>query len=211
MLRCGMNLQAIDLECNQCQKCAGKSKLIYPFTRDLYNSDDLVMAIKNYIESQTGCTCEKTKIDKNPDLEVYNSRNELICRIEAKYLEGQAFMASRKYIGLYPRETLVVDTPKLLSYFHCKENDRRSGKNIPIFIVWKIDRPCDDIGGIAVFQEIDVLKEIYTRVGEKRYFRRRSASTDYVNRAKMGITDKYHFSLRECRPVEELIDEVNAL
>ena len=211
MLKCGMNLQSVNLACGPCKKCLGKSKLVYPFKRDLYNSDDLVMAIKKYVELNTTCTCSKTQIDKNPDLEVYNGNHDLICRVEAKYLEGQAFMASLKYIGLYPRETLVVDEPKLLSYFRCKENDRRAGKQIPIFIVWQFDRPCDDIGGIAVFQEIDVLKEIYTRVGAKRFFQRRSAATDYTNRMKLGITKKYHFSIKECRPIEELIDEINSL
>ena len=36
----------------------------------------------------------------------------------------------------------------------------RKGREVPIFIVWKFDKPCDDVGGIAVFQEIDELERL---------------------------------------------------
>lgn len=113
-------------------------------------------------------------------------------------------MKSKHYVGLEPRETLVVDAPKLLSYFECKQNDRDNGKNIPIFVVWKFDRYCDDIGGITVFQEIDTLRQIYNEHREERYLQRRTAANDFQNGRQLGITQKYHYSIRECEPIENL-------
>lgn len=216
MLSCKVNLRTLDdnnLQCGACRKCAGKSILNYPFARDLRNSEDLVRELQDYITRNTGYTCKPTEIDKNPDINVYRdaSCQELLCRIEAKYLEGQAFMKSKDYLGLHAKETLVVDEPKLKSYIQCKADDRKNGKEIPIYVVWKFDRPCDDVGGIAVFQEIDELERLYKSHGEKRAFRRRQGENDCQNGRNMGIKDKYHFSIRECEPIENLIPIIRTL
>lgn len=209
MLSCRVNLENLsdtDLECRDCRKCTGSSKLDYPFERDLLSSDDLVLELMRYVETNTGYKCQKTTIDKNPDINVYRDSTcqELICRIESKLLEGQAFMKAKEKFGLYAKETLVVDEPKLLSYFQCKENDRNVGKDIPIYVVWKFDKPCEDVGGIAVFQEIDELKRLYRLHGYARAFTRKTGSNDFKDGIKMGVTDKYHFSIRECEPIEKL-------
>lgn len=216
MLECEVNLKCLedkDLECGSCKKCTGKSKLDYPFEKDLLNSDDLVKEIKKYVMDNTEYICAKTTVDKNPDINVYKdaSCEELVCRIEAKFLEGQAFMASKKTVGLYPKETLVIDEPKLQSYLQCKANDRENGKEIPIFVVWKFDKPCDDVGGITVFQEIDELERLHRLYGYARAFCRQEGKNDYVNGVRMGVIDKYHYSIRECEPIEALISKIKAI
>lgn len=212
MLHCSpVDPQRIPLSCGTCNKCLGKSKLDYPFSRDLFNSDDLVQELMRFVSETTGFVCEPTTIYKNPDINVWDCDHNLVCRVEAKYLSDQAFMNAKKYINLFPREALAVDEPKLLSYFNCKEADYLAGKNIPIFVVWQYDRPCEDIGGITVFQEIDILKQVYSDCGPSRAFERKSSFNDYQNGAKMGITKKYHFSIRECNPIEALPPRILAL
>ena len=209
MLKCyPVNPDGIALPCGDCSKCLGKSKLDYPFDRDLYHSDGLVREIIRFVQAATGYVCERTEEYKDPDLNVLDQAGRLVCRIESKYLEGQAFMRSMRYIHLWPRETLAVDEPKLLSYFNRKARDRDLGKDIPIFVVWQFDRPCEDIGGIAVFQEIDVLRQIYERNGEARGFERKTSYNDYRDGEKLGITKKYHFSIRECEPIEALPNRI---
>lgn len=216
MLECKVkvpNLTKYNLDCGQCNTCQPVSKLIYPFDRDLITSDDFVRELMKYIQDNTNCFCEKTKIYKNPDIDVYSDKEKtnLICRVEAKFLEGKAFVKSKTYMGIAAREVLVVDKPKLLSYFQCKSNDKSNGKNIPIYVAWKFDRPCKDIGGITVYQEIDRLKEIYDEYGSKREFERKTTQSDIKDGNKMGITAKYHFSVRECKPIEEIILEISNL
>lgn len=216
MLDCRVSLRRItdsDLECGLCRKCLGVSKFDYPFEKDLRNSDDLVQELIAYIEAYTPYVCKTTTVHKYPDINVFSDSDctRLICRVEAKYLEGQAFMQAKQRIGLYPKETLIVDYPKFLSYMECKEQDRNSGMDIPIYIVWKFDRPCEDVGGIAIFQEIDVLYEIVREYGNGRAFQRRSSFNDYTDGARLGIVDKYHFSIRECEPIELLIDTIKRL
>ncbi len=211
MLSCPIDPRYIRLSCGECLKCGGRSILNYPFDRDLFNSDDLVAAIIKYITATTGYRCERTNIHKYPDINVFSPNGSLICRIEAKYLEGQAFMTAKRYIGLYPRETIVVDEPKLVSYFSRKNEDRAQGRNIPIFVVWKVDRPCDDIGGIAIFQEIDTLQQIYIAKGDQRKFQRGAAFNDYCNGRELGVREKYHFSIRECEPIDQLPARIRSL
>ena len=213
MLSCKVNLSELsdeNLKCGTCHKCDGKSKLDYPFDRDLANSDDLVIELMKYVEENTSLKCKRTENEKNPDINVYkdSSCRELICRIEAKFLEGQAFMKAKDRLGLYAKEALVVDEPKLQSYFKCKENDRMNGKEIPIYVVWKFDKPCEDVGGIVVFQEVDELQRLYRLYGYARAFRRRTSKNDYKNGTQMGIIDKYHFSIRECEPIEKLVNKI---
>lgn len=222
-LKCGISLTTLsdkDIECGLCDICIAKSRLNYPFNRDLKTSQQLVAALKSHIEANTAYKCKDTQVDKNPDIVVFDivdaakPKGVLVCRVEAKMLEGYAFMKSEQLLAdhLKPKETLVIDEPKLISYFECVKNDLKNhGKSVPIFIVWKFDRPCADFGGITVFQEILILKDIYQKRGKNRKFERKTVETDIVSGVKRGITTKYHFSLRECRPIEELIQEINSI
>jgi hypothetical protein len=120
-------------------------------------------------------------------------------------------MKSESTIGLKPKEALVVDEPKLDSYVKCKQEDRKKGKNIPIFIVWKFDKPCSDLGGITVYQEVDRLERIRQQCGRVRAYERKMAENDFNNGIKMGVTRKYHFSIRECEPIETLPKKIAEL
>lgn len=207
MLTCNIRpslLKDEDLLCGDCRICAGQSKFDYPFQKDLRNSDDLVRELIEYITIMTRLRCARTEIDKNPDINVFDNEGNIVCRVEAKYLEGQAFMKSKSMIGLRPKEAIVIDEPKLDSYLLCKNLDYSKGKNIPIFVVWKFDRPCADIGGITVFQEVDELNRLRGIYRRSRAYQRRSAANDYNNGIKLGVTSKYHFSIRECEPIELL-------
>ena len=219
MLRCNIDLSSLtqaDFICGDCKSCEPTSALNYPFERDLTTSNELVNALYTLIEKNTNYKCKEPEVVKNPDIRVVDVTNDdrIICRVEAKYLEGKAFMKTKEKLvdKLEPKETLVVDEPKLLSYFECKKNDFKNyNRSIPIYVVWKFDRPCAYFGGITVFQEIDVLKRIYNERGRNRAFERKTADSDIVKGQKLGITAKYHFSLRECRPIEELIPEILAI
>ncbi len=211
LLNCNIgDLNKINYECGNCKTCNPTSNLVYPFERNLTTSETLVEELKYSIEKNTNYRCEPTTILKNPDICVINKNNDkIICRTEAKYLEGKAFMKAEKILGLKPKETLVVDGPKLISYFECDENDfKELGYHVPIFIVWKFDRPCQDIGGICVYQNIDVLHTIYRQKGYERTFTRQRGEGDIVSRFELGIRDKYHFSIKECKPIENLISEI---
>ena len=210
MLTCHVNPSLIPLECNNCHICQARSKLDYPFNKNLSDSDGLVAEIMNFVTVRTGYRCKRTTVHKNPDIDVYDNTGRIICRIEAKYLEGYAFMKSLQQVNLFPRETLVVDSPKLDSYIQRKAADLAAGNNIPIFVVWKFDRPCRDIGGIAVFEEIDALNAIRCQYPE-RSFERKSAFNDYRYGNKLGITSKYHYSIRECKPIGDLPAMISAL
>ena len=61
---------------------------------------------------------------------------------------------------------------------------------------------------LTVFQEVSVLEQIKKRKGNGRYFQRRTGRGDLVDGHQLGITGKYHFSICECRPIEELIGEI---
>jgi hypothetical protein len=214
MLFCHIkDLKTVNYECGDCNACNPKSKLVYPFGKDLITSKDFVNKLSAFIEKHTPYRCEETTVLKNPDICVLDIRNgnKLICRAEAKYLEGKAFMKSEKRLEdpLKPKETLVVDEPKLISYFECYKKDfERYGYYIPIFIVWKFDRPCPDIGSIAIYQSINVLQNIYQQKGNKRTFKRQSGDGDIIGEKHLGIVDKYHFSIKECKPIEELPNEI---
>lgn len=174
----------------------------------------LVAELKKFIMEMTGLKCVDTDVHRNPDIMVLGDNDNLIARIEAKYLEGKAFMkvGEKLKAPLYPKEALVVDEPKLKSYFKCKEEDmQKYDKNIPIFVVWKYDRPCADVGGICIYQEVDELKRIYDEKGSFRAYRRQTGQGDYVDGKRMGVIDKFHFSITECKPIEKLPSELNAL
>lgn len=213
-LHCNIDLHHLSdwsKPCGACNICQPTSALTYPFARDLLNSQMLVQKLKKYISESTGLTCRDTDIDSNPDILVYDKNERLIARVEAKYLEGKAFMKVAQKIGepLYPKETLVVDEPKLISYFHCKERDRQQyARDIPIFVVWQFDRPCADVGGISIYQEVDLLKKIYDKKGMLRKYARRTGQGDYVNSVRLGVIDKVHYSITECEAIETLPGEI---
>lgn len=214
MLICNMGLASAPsklFQCGTCTTCSPTSALKYPFDRDLRTSEQLVDALSKLIESGTGLTCREPERVKWPDMRVVDvsKRDYLVCRVEAKLLEGKAFVKASSIVGLQPKETLVVDEPKRLSYFDCKKNDSHScGRSVPIYVVWKFDRPCSDIGGIAVFQEVDKLRSIYEGFGVRRRFERKTADGDVVGGVKLGVTRKYHFSIRETLPIEELVPAI---
>lgn len=201
------------LECGPCKICVARSILEYPFKRDLATSEDLVNELIKHINDNTQFQCRRPGNVKYPDIEVWSDSHggHLICRVEAKMLEGYAFMKAAEKLtdSLKPKETLVVDAPKLRSYFSCKAEDLSiQHRDIPIFVVWKFDRPCADVGGITVFQEVSELRTIYENKGISRAFERKTVATDMFNGKKYGITAKYHFSLRECKPIEQLIPAI---
>jgi len=213
MLSCHIDIErTLDkvFDCGDCNKCQPTSALNYPFSKDLKNSNDLVNELMTYIEANTMLKCFEPEQHKNPDIRAIDiTLNDfLVCRIEAKYLEGKAFVKASENIGLRAKETLVVDEPKLLHYFECKKNDyKKYNREVPIFVVWKFDRPCNDIGGITVYQEIDNLENIYKN-NQNRFFERKSAQNDYVNGEKKGITRKYHYSIKETKPFWQMLPEI---
>lgn len=197
--------------CGMCNICQPKSALRYPFERDLMNSKMLVNELKKIITETTGLKCSDTDVHQNPDILVLDESNNLIARVEAKYLEGKAFMKVAQMIEdpLQPKETLVVDEPKLKSYFDCKAQDQQTyNKDIPIFIVWKYDRPCADVGGICIYQEVNELHRIYNEKGASRTYRRKTGQGDYVDGRRLGVIDKFHFSITECKPIEQLSEDI---
>jgi hypothetical protein len=205
-LYCNLELDKLtdmQIECGNCKICLPESNLIYPFDRDLQSSEMLVNELIKLIDEKTQLVCRKTEVLKYPDLSVCTKSGKLVCRVEAKYLSGKAFMKVKEMLGdnLHPKETLVLDEPKLISYFECSHNDRRNGA-IPTFIVWKFDRPCKDVGGITVYQNLDVLEKIYLEKKGLRKFRRKTGIGDHIGNRRIGIIDKYHFSIRECKPIE---------
>lgn len=214
MLRCNMDLATAPREvfqCGTCTTCRPTSALNYPFPKDLKNSGQLVDSLRKLIESGTGLICRNPEQVKWPDLKVVDgaSGDLLVCRVEAKLLQGKAFMKALSMVGLQSKETLAVDEPKLLSYFECKESDAHAcRRSVPIYIVWQFNRSCSDIGGITVFQEVDELRNIYNKFGAQRRFERETADGDVVGGVKLGVTRKYHFSIRETLPIEELVPAI---
>jgi len=209
-LRCRADLQNLtnwSKPCGACNICLPQSALKYPFERDLVTSKMLVAELKTYISTSTGLICSDTGTYKNPDIVITDKMGKLIARIEAKLLEGKAFMKAAQILKdpLFPKETLVVDEPKLKSYFECKQRDLNNYKrNVSLFVVWKYDRPCADVGGICIYQEADVLKRIYEQKGASRKYTRITGQGDFIDGQKIGIVDKFHFSITECLPIEQL-------
>jgi len=209
-LNCNINIDEFskgNKGCGGCNICQPYSALIYPFERDLANSEMLVKELERFIQESTGLRVSETTVHQRPDLLVHDANGKLIARLEAKYLEGKAFMKATKILGepLFPKETLVVDTPKLLSYFNCQEIDlREQGRNIPIYVVWKFDRPCADVGGICIYQEVSILKRIYQLKKDVRSYTRQTGQGDFVDGIRRGVIDKFHFSISECLPIEKL-------
>jgi hypothetical protein len=219
VLHCGFNPRSLSdaaLTCGDNCICDPASKLHYAFGADLAASVSFVEELKSHIERETPCRCADTRTGKEPDVLVFGpgDSSELLCRVEAKHLEGKAFVRVAEQLTepLLPKEVLVVDEPKLLSYFARWDADlQEHGRPIPIYVVWKYDRPCHGLTGITVFQSIEVLRHIHSRKGGSRRFRRRVGAGDVVGGERKGVIDKYHFSIRECRPIEDLAVEIRGL
>ena len=214
-LECSTDLKTLDPKCGDCKLCQAVSKDRYLFDEDLRRSQKLVDALIKLVKDSTSFHCVQPEQVKNPDIRVYNNKEELVCRIEAKMLEDKPFMRVHELLpgrDLYPKETIVVDLPKLKSYFERREEDKKeNGRDIPTFVVWRLGRPCAETGGITVFQECLKLKEIFQKKGKGRYFERKTGTGDFRGGQKLGVTKKYHYSVRECRPITELVDELKAL
>lgn len=214
MLSCRFNPSASDnaaFECGSCSKCSATSAISYPFDKDLMKSDWLVSELQRWVESAFPLEVLEGETKKHPDLAIVDKDDNLVCRIEAKHLFGKGFVTSFRNVGLQTKETMVVDQPKLLDYFKTKAEDLKEyGIDIPIFVVFKLDRPCSDIGGSTVFQEVGKLRDIYQKDTLKpdgtksRYMKRQRSQGD----GSRGIDKKYHYSTREFRPIEELVTEI---
>ncbi len=214
-LQCAIDLNGFDVSCGDCRGCGTGSKGTYWFDADLSRSRELVAALMELVERETSFHCIAPEHYKDPDIPVLDSQDRLVCRIEAKMLEDKPFMKVNALLpghDLEPKETIVVDYPKLMSYFECKQaDDRDASSDIPTFVVWHLGRLCEELNGVTVFQECGVLKDIFDREGDRRVFTRKTGTGDYKDGKKMGVTKKYHFSVRECRPIEELAGELRAL
>lgn len=207
MLSCTIDLNNFQRTCGACKKCTSISKGAYFFNKDLKNSEQLVDELEKLVERGTPYHCADTTIHKNPDILVYDTDSKLVCRIEAKMLEDKPFMKVHDFLpghDLFPKETIVVDKPKLESYIARWKKDG----GIPTYVVWHLGRPCADVGGITIFQDISVLYDIFQQQGEKRVFTRRTGIGDIKDGKKLGITEKYHFSISECRPIYELCNDI---
>lgn len=210
-LDCTIDLSSIDKQCGKCRACSSQSVSDYHFVEDLRNSDAFVAALKEYISKSTPFTCTGPEQVKYPDIRVLDMAGNLVCRVEAKLLKDKPFMTVNKALSghdLFPKETIVVDLPKLTSYFEIRHKD---GSDIPTFVAWHLIRPCPDIGTITIFQNLNVLKEIYNQHGEERTFIRQPKDGDYTNGRQLGIITKFHYSITECRPIEEIIQDICSL
>ena len=215
-LQCAIDLNGFDVSCGACRSCSAVSKGVYLFDSDLSGSQNLVGALTDLVQTETSLQCAPLECRKDPDIPVLDSQGErLVCRIEAKMLEDKPFMKAKTRLpghDLEPKETIVVDYPKLISYFEREQADNRGASPyIPTFVVWHLGRPCEELNGITVFQDCRVLKEIFDREGDRRVFIRETGTGDFKDGKQMGVTKKYHFSVRECRPIEELVRELRAL
>jgi hypothetical protein len=74
---------------------------------------------------------------------------------------------------------------------------------VPLFIIWRVKRPC--LGEGYWDQHIGPLIAIGNRYRDHRTWRRASTDSDYVDGEHKGVVVNYHFSLRELRPLEELL------
>lgn len=215
ILQCGINLNSLNLSCGICHTCNAKSKGAYSFNSDLSKSQELVEALMALVAETTSFHCIPPGHVKDPDIQVLDSQERLVCRIEAKMLEDKPFMKVNSFLSghdLQPKETIVVDYSKLMSYFERMQADNCGASSyIPTFVVWHLGRPCAELNGITVFQECQGLKTIFNQKGKSRVYDRKTGTGDFKDGTQMGITKKYHFSVRECRPIEELVGELQTL
>lgn len=203
---CPFNIKAMkpqEFKCGDCKLCESKTNQVNDFKKDLEKAKAFEEELKEFVLKNTGLTFIKNEKYKTADLSFYK-RNQLICRVEAKLLEGRAATFMESKIGLSGKESLVVDEPKYEHYVKTnKEDNLNSYFYIPTFVVWKFNRPCADFNGIAIFEEIQTLEQIYKKHPERK-FERKTNENDIKNGTKLGVTRKTHFSISEMLPIYEL-------
>jgi len=200
-------------ECNLSNKCSGKSKGQYIFEDDTALSDKVEEETKMLIVKHTKFLCDKV-IDKEladgyPDLKVLlESPDNVVARVEVKF-QQRTFMKIKQKLplaNLLPAETVALNKSDLVRYFEIYTLI----KPTPIYIVWKLLRPC--FGELWLYNHISEFKKIYEQYGDKRTFRRQSGYGDIDEEGRhLGVVVNYHFSINELKTIEYLFEELNAL
>ncbi len=188
-------------DCNVCPtRCDGKSKGLYLFEKDLDFSEHFEQKIIDYINNKSNFFAKKTSDKSFPDIEVHKKDvDEVLFYIEIK-VQKRTFMSVEKILPqskLKPSETIALNLSDLLRYFSIHDKT-----NKPVFIFWGLlNRPCivKQNEYLFFYQNINTLKNIYKKFGDKRRFRRKSGQGDVVNGVHKGVTVNYHFSLNELK------------
>lgn len=213
---CPINISSLEEEkfkCLNCNKCDKLTNQVNNFKDDLLLAENFEIKLKEFIEKNTNLFYKDLKINKNPDLSFFKvyHKETLICRIEAKFLQGKAATYMKNKLKLEGKESLVIDEPKLLSYINRNLEDNKNNDYIyiPTFIVWYFGRPCEDFKNITIYQEITELKEVfYNPINICRFYERKSSENDFVDNKKLGVTKKFHFSIKETKPIYKIIDDI---
>lgn len=172
--------------CDVCDLCKGESKGFYYFDKDLAKSINSVQEVSNDILQNTNLTPRPTDVEKRGDILLYNKDGKKVARVEVKLITT-TFRKIKTILpngDLTPYETVVIDEPKLKTYFKTQEEE-----GIPFFVVVKLTRACRD--GAKVFARLEDLKSVYDLYGRTRYFQRQIGAGD----GNKGIIAKYHFSI----------------
>lgn len=187
-----------NFDCSFCpSRCDGVSKGVYNFQSDVDYSEEKENFIISEINSFPDFKASKCLLDGYPDIEIKHLPSDRIFYVEIK-AQRRTFMSVSRVLpesGLIPSETLALNLSDLIRYFEISNITQA-----PIFIMWCLEnRPCivppDET--FFFYQDINVLREIYRREGNRRRFRRESGRGDYVNGQHKGVVVNYHFSLNE--------------
>lgn len=185
-------------DCDKCPyRCDDKSKLIYIFENDSAASERIEMDIIDLINREQKYTAKKSKELGYPDIEIFDSKNQICYFFEIKF-QRRTFMLISKLLpesNLIPSETIALNLSDLLRYFKIKEETK-----IPIFLIWGLaERPCinNNTDILYFHQEVEKMKEIYLTYNHKRRFRRKSGAGDVVDGTHKGVVVNYHFSLND--------------
>ena len=200
-------------DCKKCEdRCDGVSKGVYIFKNDVAYSQKFENEITEIVNTVTNKYAEKTDKEGYPDIEICDKSGKIICYIEVK-AQRRTFMAVEKMLpkgNLKPSETIALNLSDLNRYFEIYDADK-----IPIYLAWAVsNRPCvlENKPHQLFFQDISILKKIYTRYGMNRRFKRRSGYGDVVNGKHKGVVVNYHFSLNELDDnIKNLSTEINMM
>ncbi|MBE9467691.1 MAG: hypothetical protein IMY72_05130 [Bacteroidetes bacterium] len=195
------NISKYIYDCNSCPtRCDGKSKGLYLFEKDLDFSEYFEQKIVNHLNKKYNFFAQKTEDNSFPDIEVHKKGvADVWFYIEIK-VQKRTFMLVEKILpqsNLKPSETVALNLSDLLRYFSIHDKTKK-----PIFIFWGLlNRPCivKKNEYLFFYQNINILKNIYQKYGDKRRFRRKSGKGDVVNGVHKGVTVNYHFSLNELK------------
>lgn len=187
-----------NFDCSSCpSRCDGVSKRVYNFQSDVDYSEEKENLIISEINRFPDFKASKCLLDGYPDIEIKHLPSDRVFYVEIKS-QRRTFMSVSRILpesGLIPSETLALNLSDLIRYFEISDTTQA-----PIFIMWCLEnRPCIVSPGETFFfyQDINVLREIYKREGNRRRFRRESGRGDYVNGQHKGVVVNYHFSLNE--------------